>query len=303
MQLVAMLGGEEKVIELAGNGKISKELLDKAAVPDEELTKLGEQTRSATGLLQWMSPVRLDTKLMVHVLSRVMKAPSSAASQVVYCVALKLMQTAEDGLTYGGPGRSSLEVTGAYKAFTSNVLMAAGSPWEATGVYDATWGEPHKSVATSIYTVGGAAVDVATVSIPCAPMSSAEAEIWAQSWSIARGLYVIGVLRALGIVVPQQVMHMGNNSTAVDLAADNASTTNVRHILRRIAFSKELCDAADGSFMPIKVGTDENASDFMGKVVPKEKILRSLNWAMGREQQPEGAVLRAGSKSQPVMDR
>ena len=31
-----------------------------------------------------MSPVRLETKLMVHVLSRVMKAQSAAASDVVF---------------------------------------------------------------------------------------------------------------------------------------------------------------------------------------------------------------------------
>ena len=58
----------------------------------------------------------------------------------------------------------------------------------------------------------------------------------------------------------------------------------------------------DGSFVPMKVGTDDNASDFVGKLVAKEKILRSLNWATGREQQPDYAVLRAGRKSQPVID-
>jgi len=40
----------------------------------------------------------------------------------------------------------------------------------------------------------------------------------------------------------------------------------------------------------------------MGKLVSKEKIQRSLNWAMGREQQPTDAVLHAGLKSQPVAD-
>jgi hypothetical protein len=302
MQLVAMLGGEQAVIEGAGDGKVTRDLLELAAVPADEMTERGVLTRRATGLLQWMSPVRLETKLFVHVLSRVMKAPSDEASDVVYRVALGLMRSAEDGLTFGGADRAWLELSGAYKALPSNVRMADGSPWETVGVYDATWGEPHKSVATSIYTVAGAAVDAATVSIPGVPISSAEAEIWAQSWSLARGLYVLGVLRALGMIVPARVPHMGDNSTAVDLAADNASATDARHILRRIAFSQELCDADDGAFAPVKVGTDDNASDFMGKLVAKEKILRSLNWAMGREQQPSDAVLRAGRKSQPVAD-
>ena len=106
----------------------------------------------------------------------------------------------------------------------------------------------------------------------------------------------------MGIQVPRRMMHMGDNSTAVDLADDNASATNARHILRRIRFSQDLCDADTGSFAPTKVGTDANASDFMGKLVSKEKILRSLNWAMGREQQPPEAVLRAGLKSQPMID-
>ena len=62
------------------------------------------------------------------------------------------------------------------------------------------------------------------------PISSAEAEIWAQSWSLARSVYVLGVWRAVGMQV------------------------------------------------------------------------RFLNWVMGRKQQPDYAVLRAGRKSQPVID-
>ena len=81
-----------------------------------------------------MLPARLETKLMVHVLSHVMKAPPVAASDVVYRVALMLMRSAEDGLTYGGPGRTSMELSGAYKALPSNVRMESGLPWEPTGV-------------------------------------------------------------------------------------------------------------------------------------------------------------------------
>jgi hypothetical protein len=78
-QLVVMLGGEEAVIEQAGDGKLSKALLELAAVPADEMTESGALTRRATGLLQWMSPVRLEVKMPVHVLSRVMKAQSAAA--------------------------------------------------------------------------------------------------------------------------------------------------------------------------------------------------------------------------------
>ena len=123
-------------------------------------------------------------------------------------MALALMRSAEDGLTFGRADRTSLELRGAYKALPSNVQMVNGSPWEPTAVYDATWGDPHKSVATSMYTVGGAVVDAATASIPGVPISSAEAEIWAQSWSLARGVYVLGVWCRLVMQVPARVMHM-----------------------------------------------------------------------------------------------
>jgi hypothetical protein len=64
------------MIEGAGDGRITKELLELVAVPADEMTEIGLRTRRAMGLLQWMSPVRLETKLMVHVLSWVMMAPS-----------------------------------------------------------------------------------------------------------------------------------------------------------------------------------------------------------------------------------
>ena len=92
--LVAMLGGEQAVVAGAGDGRVTRELLELAAVPEKEMTVGGALTRRATGLMQWMSPVRLETKLAVHVLSRVMRAPSEAARDLVFRVALALMRSA-----------------------------------------------------------------------------------------------------------------------------------------------------------------------------------------------------------------
>ena len=64
MQLVAMLGEEQAVIEGAGDGRITKEFLELAAVPADEMTEIGARTRQVTGLIQWMSPVMLETKLI-----------------------------------------------------------------------------------------------------------------------------------------------------------------------------------------------------------------------------------------------
>ena len=43
-----------------------------------------------------------------------------------------------------------------------------------------------------------------------------------------------------------------------------------------------MCDKDEGVFAPVKFGTDDkNAADFMGKLVGKDKIARSLNCRSG----------------------
>ena len=46
---VAMLGGEQAALEGAGDGRITKELIDLAAVPADEMTEIGDEDISSDG--------------------------------------------------------------------------------------------------------------------------------------------------------------------------------------------------------------------------------------------------------------
>ena len=51
----------------------------------------------------------------------------------------------------------------------------------------------------------------------------------------------------------------------------------------------------------IKVPTDENPTDMLGKLVAGEKVARSMAWLAGRTRQPPLEVLAGGERSVPVL--
>jgi hypothetical protein len=228
-----------------------------------------------------------------------MRAPSSEAATLLDITAVSLWETSEDGLTFSSlDGRTVL--SGAYRALRTDFKMEHGAPGAATVVYDATWGEPGKSVGACAFTYAGAAVDAATVAIPGPMASSCHAELWTASWTLARGIYVLGVLVALGADVADKVgvqesdrvPILGDNSMAVDLMANDASAKAMRQVLRRIAFTQECC-TGDGDFVSVKVADEENPADCMGKLVSRDKAERSMRWLMGKHRQPHISVLQA----------
>ena len=103
-------------------------------------------------------------------------------------------------------------------------------------------------------------------------MSSSEAETHAFSWAVARSMYNTNVLRAYGVCIPDRVKAIGDNSVTVNQAAGDASVSQARYYLRRVAFLQDACDDNGGTFVPIKVGTAQNPSDFLGKLISKVKI-------------------------------
>ena len=297
MQLVEMLGGVDVMKARIAGRRVTRELLEAAAIPDEELSEKGQLVQRGIGVLQWVSPIRVDVKFALHHLSRAMRAPSDAAAVVLDLTAVSLYETAHDGLTFK-VAHDSVVLEGAYRAIRPDFKMAKGSPAAPTLAYDATWGEPGKSIGTCAFTYAGAAVDAATVAIPGPMMSSCQAELWAASWALARGVYVLGVIVALGGTVKDKVQVresdrvpiLGDNSMAVDLVAGDASAKAMRHTLRRIAFAQE-CASADGDFISLKVPDEDNPTDCMGKLVSKDKVNMSMRWLMGKHHQPPIDVL------------
>ena len=130
-------------------------------------------------------------------------------------------------------------------------------------------------------TVAGASIDAGTLSIPGSALSSAEAESYALSWALARSMYALQVLISYGVTVPWRVVSLGDNSATVDLAAADASVKAARHFMRRVAFNQDACDKETGMFASVKVPTEKNPVDYMGKMVVKAKTEASMKWVAG----------------------
>ena len=265
-----------------------------------ELTERGRVTRKGTGLLQWISPVRLDTKAFIQVLSRVMAAPSDDAALLLDLVAASLYETKEDGITYTTGELYEPPVDAKHRVLGEDFDMEKGSPAYPMMAFDSTWGEVRKSVASYALTCAGGAVDATTLTLPGSALSSAEAETYAFSWAIARGTYATNALIAYGIDVPDKICALGDNSATLDMAARDATVTNARHFHRRVAFNQDACDPESGMFSPIKVHTDKNPVDYMGKLVSRDKIASSLNWVMGTHRQPAIDKLTSAPSSRPA---
>jgi hypothetical protein len=252
-----------------------------------------EMVRSASGMMQYISPLYHDVKVPVHVVSRVQSRPTSAALRVCDKMALMLTCQSEIGLTFGG-GALTDAIVGESKHTHEDFMMDKGAPAKLIGAYDATWDYSlDRSVESSAFTFGGAAVDVAVHSIPGQPFSSFEGEAWAQSTSQMRGVYIIQVVSAFGFPPDGPVEHLGDNSMAVKMPGNEVSVSRSKYMLRRLGICKALDRA--GVFTSAKVPTDQNFTDFLGKWVPKEKREASKAFTQGTRRMPPMEVLLADS--------
>ena len=255
---------------------------------------------SSGSSVQWMSPLVPQTKLFAHVLSSAMRAPPPAAALLLDMDALDLDASPEDGITFAAQV-PEVEIADVWRRHVvEGFSMADGSPKGLVVAYDSTFGLPEKAVVSTVTTLCGGAIDVQVNAVPGSPVSSAEAEAYAQSVAVARGVVAAHVVAALGGSVPIKIPLLGDNSAAVETASGEASMGQMRHIARRIAFTKEQC-GPDGLLRSIKVPTEENPADMLGKLVPAEKVARSMAWMAGRKRQPSVAVLKDGARSVPVL--
>ncbi len=92
--------------------------------------------------------------------------------------------------------------------------------------------------------------------------------------------YIREILRALG-VPPQRSTFIGTDNLANQLIASGRSQpSRARHCIRRYTAFLQRVTAGD-----VEVGhvrDVDNPADFMTKMVPKEKIERSLDYATNR---------------------
>ena len=228
----------------------------------------------------------------MHVVSRVQSRATKAALRVCDKMALMLIPIKEVGCTFGGGVEVESILKGAGKHVHDDFMMDSGAPAQLVGASDATWDYTlDHSTESSVWTFGGAAVDVCVHSIPGQPMSSFEGEMWALTSSQMRGVYVIEVATAFGFPPVDPVPHLGDNSMAVLMPSGEVSVARSKYLLRRIGISKAFERA--NVYKSIKVPTEHNFSDFIGKWVEKSKRDASIVWTQGTNQLPPLAVREA----------
>merc|ERR1712086_333190 len=100
-----------------------------------------------------------------------MSSVTAPTMELLDKTAILLSKYRLQGLTFGGvPAETILE--GRSKHTVACFSMAQGSPLQTIGAADATWDwKLDKSNESSVFTLGGAAVDVVVKSLPGQPFS------------------------------------------------------------------------------------------------------------------------------------
>ena len=108
-------------------------------------------------------------------------------------------------------------------------------------------------------------------------LSSADAESYALSMALARGVVYRNVLTAMGSAPETRTVAWGDNSAVVGVATSSQSPSGLRHIMRRIKHIQEQC-GAEGEFEARHVPDKENAVDFFSKYVTGKKAAQSVRY-------------------------
>ena len=298
-QLVLLLGGLDAILHRLGcasaddesiiirQDDIDRVALDLPMVGPMEVTR----TRGGIGLIQYVTPIHHRGKFIVHVLSRRMSSVTETTITLLDKAAILLYNHRLEGITYGGASSEAV-LEGRSKHTPACFSMAKGSPLQIVGAADATWDwKLDKSNESSVFTLGGAAVDIVVKSLPGQPFSSTHGETWAQTSSMMRGVYVANVSTAFGVNSIDPISHLCDNSTTAGQPTDDVSVARLKYLLRRIGIGKALVRAK--LYAPGKVPTEENPSDFLGKLVAQAKIDASLEWTMGLSRAPSNEELAA----------
>ena len=234
----------------------------------------------ATGCCVYIAEVRPDILHPVHKCSRVMSFPPAVATlALLRAIAKFLLNTLNDGITYGGdPEHSNDSLTGVVALNdTFDMTRPAGKILAASS--DATWGHvSNNSVATRMFTLYHGAIAASAHCIPSTQLNSNEAEVWSLSAAEAAGVHIINLAIEMGIPQVGPIKVRVDNSIAVKQAHEACFPKGSRHYARRIAYIQG--NERDQIFVTSHVTTDHMPSDFLGKWVTVDKFQASRAHAM-----------------------
>ena len=234
----------------------------------------------ATGCCVYITEVRPDILHPVHKCSRVMSYPPAVATlTLLRAIAKFLLNTINDGITYGGDPKDSNDSISGILALNDSFDMTRPAGKILAASSDATWGHvSNNSVATRMFTLYHGAIAASAHCIPSTQLNSNEAEMWSLSAAEAAGIHIIHLAIEMGVPQVGPIKIRVDNSIAVKQAHEACFPKGSRHYARRIAYVQG--NERDQIFVTSHVTTDHMPSDFLGKWVAIDKFRASRAHAM-----------------------
>jgi hypothetical protein len=217
--------------------------------PDGLLKDYGGKVGS---LIYTMPCVRVDAAQPIALCARAITFPTAELLEVADRIIVYLAQTSHVHVRYSGHAPSA------------DVLTAES---------DSDWAVGHSTTGWAIL-LAGAVIGFCSKRQPSIALSSTEAEIIAASTCATEVAYFRGLLRELGVEQLEPTVIGVDNSGAVELSRDRKSCHRSRHVDRRYFKVREY--VAAGVVNVVKVSTDDNSSDVLTKVLPKDKFIKHV---------------------------
>ena len=217
--------------------------------PDDLLKDYGGKVGS---LIYTMPCVRVDAAQPIALCARAITFPTAELLEVADRIIVYLAQTSHVHVRYSGHAPSA------------DVLTAES---------DSDWAVGHSTTGWAIL-LAGAVIGFCSKRQPSIALSSTEAEIIAASTCATEVAYFRGLLRELGVEQLEPTVIGVDNSGAVELSRDRKSCHRSRHVDRRYFKVREY--VAAGVVDVVKVSTDDNSSDVLTKVLPKDKFIKHV---------------------------
>ena len=202
---------------------------------------------------------RPDIAYACGILCRCLDNPSSRHLDAAEILLAYLMETIEDGITYGGVGSQGKAMEATYSI----------PPESLCALSDSDWSSAH-SITGFIIMLAGGAIAWASKRQPVTSLSSTEAEFYAASSCGQDILALRHFLEGINHVCDEPTPLFIDNRACVSLAQDPGSCKRTKHINRRVWF---LCDyQKDGQLKALPIGTHYNTADMFTKPLAKDKF-------------------------------
>ena len=232
---------------LAGHLKLSKKMCPTTVEEKGNMAKVPYS--SAVGSLMYaMVCTRPDIAHAVGVVSRFLENPGKEHWEAVKWILRYLRGTTGDCLCFGG----------------SDPILKGYTDADMAGDID-----NRKSTTGYLFTFSGGAISWQSKLQKCVALSTTEAEYIAATETGKEMIWLKRFLQELGLHQKEYAVYCDSQS-AIDLSKNSMYHARTKHIDVRYHWIREMVD--DESLKVLKISTNENPSDMLTKVVPRNKF-------------------------------